>query len=101
MRSTSSSGSGGGIVTLRDDLMSIGFRVGTILLFLACLLVAAWGTVPVESPARLDHIAECRGFLVRTWERKWGRLKLAMFLFVSAFAVAMLGLIVRRFAPAA
>src|SRR5690242_9550753 len=66
---------GGGIVALRDDLMPVAFRVGTVLAFLASLLVAAWGTVPVEAPTRLDHIGECRNFLVKTWGRKWRRLR--------------------------
>jgi len=85
---------GGGIVALRGDLMLATFRVLTIVALLACLAVAALGTVPTKAPVNLDHIGQCRNFLARAWGRKWAYLKVAVSLLFLAFVIALIGLIV-------
>jgi len=91
---------GGGFV-VRDDLMSVYWRVGTILVFLFSLVFAVLGTKPAPAEFQLDHIGQCRNFAVRTWERKWCWLRVSMATFLLAFLIALIGLVVRQISPQA
>jgi hypothetical protein len=89
---------GGGMLGLRDDLMSIGFKIFLLLAFIASLAVALLGIMPLTksnlAPEEPWTIRQHREDLIK---RRSRCLVWSCLLMLVGFLIGLLGLIVRFF----